>query len=70
MKWWNHLLECSLLNTYVLDGLAFPDLHARRGHNKSDHLSFHLEVAAGLIGLFSSRQRAAGGPKCSNEDRN
>jgi len=64
-----HLLECSLLNAYNLDGLAFPDLHARRGLNKRDYLSFHLEVAVGLIGFFSSRQRAAGCPKSSNEDQ-
>jgi len=73
VKWWKrcfaHLLKCSLLNAYILDGLAFPDQHSQRGHNKRDYLSFRLDVAAGLVGMFSSRQRAPGHPKSSQEKR-
>ena len=60
-KWWKrcfaHLVECSLLNAYVLDGLAFPQLHAQKGSKKRDFLSFRLDVAMGLVSSFHSRKR-------------
>ena len=52
-----HLVECSLLNAYVLDGLAFPQLHAQKGSKKRDFLSFRLDVAKGLVSSFHSRKR-------------
>ena len=37
-KWWkrcfSYLLECSLLNAYVLHGLAYPHLHQAKGRKK------------------------------------
>ena len=55
-KWWKrcfaYLVECSLLNAYVLDALAFPQLHAQRGSKKRDFLSFRLDVAMGLVSSF------------------
>ena len=60
-KWWkqcfSHLVECSLLNSYVLDGLAFPQRHSQKGANERDFLSFRLDVATGLIGSFHSMKR-------------
>ena len=53
-----YVVECSLLNAYVLDGLAFPQLHAQRGSEKRDFLSFRLDVAMGLISSFRSKKRA------------
>ena len=62
-KWWkrcfSYLLECSLLNAYVLHGLAYPHLHQAKGRKKFDFLQFRLEVATSLINSFCSRQRAA-----------
>ena len=62
-KWWkrcfSYLLECSLLNAYVLHGLAYPHLHQAKGRKKFDFLQFRLEVATSLINNFCSRQRAA-----------
>ena len=59
-KWWKrcfaHLVECSLLNAYVLDGLAFPQCHAQKRSKKRDFLSFHLDVAMELVGSFHSRK--------------
>jgi len=70
-KWWkrcfSYLLECSLLNAYVLHSLAYPDLHQARGRQKFDFLKFRLEVANQLIHSFSSRQRAHN--QISNDDR-
>ena len=54
----DYLLECSLLNAYVLHGLAFPDLHQCKGRSKVDFLTFRMEVATQLIGGFCSRKRA------------
>jgi len=60
-KWWKrcflHVIECSLLNAYVLDGLAHPDLHSIRGSKKRDFLSFRLEVAKDLIGSFRVKKK-------------
>ena len=32
----SYLLECSLLNAYVLHGLAYPHLHQAKGRKKID----------------------------------
>jgi len=44
-------------------------ISTHKGVSKRDYLSFHLEVAAGLVGIFSSRQRAAGHPQSSQDKR-
>ena len=55
-KWWkrcfSHLIECSLLNAYILDSLTE---HAQA---KRDFLTFRLDVAQKLIKTFSSRKAA------------
>ena len=70
-KWWkrcfSYLLECSLLNAYVLHSLAYPHLHQATGRQKFDFLKFRLEVATQLINSFSSRQRSPN--QTSNNDR-
>jgi len=70
-KWWkqcfSYLVECSLLNAYVLDCIAFPSDHQQRGRNKSDFLSFRLKVAQQLIAGFSSRKKA-GRPRSAEYD--
>jgi len=52
-KWWKqcflYLIECSLLNAYILDGIAFPGDRQKRGWSKSDFLSFRLKVAEQLL---------------------
>ena len=45
------------MNAYVLDALAFPQLHAQRGSKNRDFLSFCLDVAMGLVSSFHSRKR-------------
>ena len=61
-KWWKrvffHILECCILNAYVLDSHVRPLEHALRGRKKRDYLSFRIELAEMLIGTFRSRQRA------------
>ena len=53
VKWWKrcfaHLIECTLLNAYVLNGQAFPHLHAAEGHKRVDFLAFRCMVATGLL---------------------
>lgn len=60
-KWWKrvfyYILECALLNSFVLDGYVWPADHARLGRAKRDILEFRLELANELIGSFSSRKR-------------
>jgi len=67
-KWWkqcfSYLIECSLLNAYVLDGIAFPGDHQKRGRSKSDFLSFLLKIAEQLLFGYSSRKKA-GRPRSS-----
>ena len=62
-NWWKrrfaHLVECSLLNAYVLDGLAFPQLHAQKGSKNRDFLSFRLDMVMGLVNSFHSRKQAS-----------
>ena len=53
-KWWKrmffHLLECSVLNAYIL--------HQHHGlHRKLDRLEFRKELVSQLISNFSSRKR-------------
>ena len=61
-KWWkrvfSHILECAILNAYVLDSHIHPLEHALRGRCKRDFLTFILQLAEELIGGFSSRKRA------------
>ena len=52
-----YILECSILNAYVLDGAASVSEHAQKGRAKRDILHFRLELARQLIGNFSSRSR-------------
>ena len=69
-KWWkrcfSYLVECSLLNAYVLDRDTCPGSH-QRGRNKTDFLAFRLTIAKQLISGFSSRKRA-GRPRSSDYD--
>ena len=36
----SHVIECSVLNSYVLESHAKPVEHALRGHQKRDFLRF------------------------------
>ena len=64
-KWWkrvfSHVLECAILNAYVLDSHIHPLEHALRGR-KRDYLTFRLQLTEELIGGFSSRKRAGRRP--------
>ena len=55
-KWWkrafSHIIECAILNAYVLDSHVHPLEHALRGRKKRDYLSFRLQLAEELIGSF------------------
>ena len=44
-----HLVECSVLNSYVLDGVVKPEEHARKGREKRDLLKFQIELAHQLV---------------------
>ena len=61
-KWWkrvfSYIIECSLLNAYILERYAQPSLHdpSLRGRRRQDFLHFRLEVAEQLIGSFSFHQ--------------
>ena len=69
-KWWKrcfaHLIECSLLNAFILNTFAFPALYAERGRKKRDFLAFRLDVAKQLIGGFCSRRKSGGRPKSAD----
>lgn len=60
-KWWkrvfSYLVECSILNSYVLDSHVHASDHLARGHRKRDFLAFRLELAKELVGCYCSRQR-------------
>lgn len=60
-KWWKrvffYILECSILNSFVLDGHVRPVDHACCGRAKRDSLQFRFELANLLIGNFTSRKR-------------
>ena len=61
-KWWKrvfaHIIECAILNAYVLESHTKPLEHALRGRSKRDFLRFRLQLAEELIGSFRSRKRA------------
>ena len=67
-KWWKrvflYLIECSLLNAYILEKYAKPHLHdeSNKGHNKRDFLSFRIDVAHQLIGCGTYREKAGRPP--------
>ena len=74
-KWWKRVfsygIECSLGNSYILDGYVRSGEHAAKGRSKRDFLQFRYEVASGLIGNFRARQRV-GRPRSfehANADR-
>ena len=60
-KWWrrlfSHVIECAILNSYILESYARPLEHALRGRSKRDYLKFRIELATQLIGGFSSHKR-------------
>jgi len=62
-KWWkkifSYIIECSLLNAYILERYAEPSLYGPScvGRKKRDFLSFRLDVAEELIGGHSMRLR-------------
>lgn len=55
-KWWKrifaYIIECSLLNAYILERHVKPIEHQLRGQKKRDFLRFRIEVAEELIGTF------------------
>ena len=59
-KWWKrvffYIVECAILNSYILDRHIHSAEHARKGRRKRDVLQFRLELAQELIGGFSSRK--------------
>ena len=63
-----NLVECSILNAYVLDEFVRPGSHSSVGREKQDMLQFHEELADVLIGSFSSQQKP-GRPLSIEEDR-
>ena len=69
-KWWkrvfSHILECAILNAYVLDSHIHPLEHALRGRKKRDYLTFRLQLAEELIGGFCSSKRAGSRPSCEH----
>ena len=54
------MIECALLNAYLLEKYAEPALHdpSLRGRKKQDFLDFHLDVAEQLIGLHTLCHRS------------
>ena len=71
-KWWKriffYLLECSILNAYILDKFVRPAEHAAAGRQKRDMLQFREDLIDQLIGSFSSRRRP-GRPPSVEQDR-
>ena len=71
-KWWKriffYIVECAILNAYVLDKYINPSEHASLGRKKKDTLGFRLELIASLIGQFSSRKRL-GRPRSQIHDQ-
>ena len=64
-KWWkkvfSYIIECALLNAYLLEQYAEPTLHdpSMKGREKGDFLSFRLDVAEQLIGSHTLRHRSS-----------
>ena len=60
-KWWRrvffYIVECCILNSFVMDLDLRPAEHARLGRAKRDMLKFRLELGHLLIGDFTSRVR-------------
>ena len=60
-KWWkkvfSYIIECALLNAYLLEKDLEPELHnpSMRGRKKRDYLGFRLDVAEQLIGSHTLR---------------
>ena len=71
-KWWkkvfSYIIECSLLNAYILARYAQPTLHdpPLRGRKKRDFINFCLDVAEQLIGSFHFRQRSGQPPRAES----
>ena len=63
-KWWkkvfSYMIECALLNAYLLEKYAEPALNdpSLRGRKKRDFLDFRLDVAEQLIGLHTLCHRS------------
>ncbi len=59
-KWWRrlffYLVECCMLNAYVLEGYVKTAEHAKEGWMKRDVLSFRRELQHLLIHGYSSRK--------------
>ena len=60
-KWrkrvFSYHIDCSILNSFVLDSFVQTAAHASKGRKKRDLLSFRLELTTDLISSFSSRKR-------------
>ncbi len=60
-KWWKriffYIVECAILNGYVLDSHFHNAEHNKKGRQKRNILQFRLEIANQLIGNFCSRKR-------------
>ena len=60
-KWWkrvfSYLVECCILNSYVLDSHVHTASHQIKGTGKRDYLAFRLELARQLVGSYCSRQQ-------------
>ena len=58
-KWWRriffYIIECCILNSYVLHGYSHEAAHKQKGRAKLDVLKFRLELGHQLIGTYSSR---------------
>ena len=63
-KWWRRIfsfcVEVCVLNSLCLKKMVRPVEHQQRGRRKRNMLSFRLELAKGLNGNFSPRQKAGG----------
>lgn len=55
-KWWkrvwSHVIECSILNAYILEKHAKPLEHALRGRRKRDFLRFRIELEEEILVRF------------------
>ena len=63
-KWWKkvflYIIECALLNAYLLEKNLEPELHSpsMRGRKKRDYLGFRLDVAEQFIGSHTLSLRS------------
>ena len=63
-KWWkkvfSYIIECALLNAYLLEKDVEPALHdpSMKGRKMRDFLDFRLDVAEQLIGSRTLRHRS------------